>query len=77
MIQGLLRIMREEAGYSTVLSMGVGGWVSGPPYTSTSGSEWLLAILSFLRIAEQMKQLERSCIGAEIGSPEPEVELRR
>ena len=30
-----------------------------------------------LRVAEEMKQAERSCIGAGVGSPEPDIELRR
>lgn len=51
--------------------------MGGRPYISTPRSEWLLAILSVLRVAEQMKQVEQNCIGAGKVSPEPEVELRR
>lgn len=53
------------------------GRMGGHPYISTPRNEWLLAILSVLRVAERMKQVEQSCIGAGKVSPEPEVELRR
>lgn len=53
-------------------------WEDGRrPYISTPRNEWLLAILSVLRVAERMKQVEQSCIGAGKVSPEPEAEQRR
>lgn len=44
--------------------------VGGAPYISTTGNEWLGAILPVLRVAEQMKQVDQSCVGAGIGAPE-------
>lgn len=56
------------------------GRMGGALYISMSWNEWLLALpalMSVLRVVEQMKQVGQSCIGAGIGSSEPEVELRK
>ena len=60
------RIGRYSIDVSWVWKDGVGQ----APYISTTKNEWFGAILSVLRVADRMKQVDQSCVGAGIGAPE-------